>query len=420
MSKYIFTLIVFFCSVGLLSAGQLNEMRPLQGPSVGVKPSIVIPSEIPFTAGPGNDRVIEAPMGYERDREDMQQLKKATYRGVKLGGTLNFDLNKNSNSVLAPNQGTNFQGMLQNGWIPDDAAVAVGPNHVINMTNSQWAVYSKTTGAQLFITQFDPWFGTAAGGGFDPKCFYDAAAGRYVIMCVEQSSPNALIDISVSQTSDPLGAWWKYSFDATLDGSTPTSNWMDFPGMGYSDNAIYVGGDQYTFAGSYKYSKVRVFSKAQLYSGAAATWTDFVNLLNADGTSAFAPKPAQCISASASGYILNTRVGGGSSVTLWRIDNAPSAPTLTRVATVSVGTYAVPPDAKQAGTATKIATGDCRTQDVVYRDGFLYNGFTEKVGTKPSTAVAAIRYLKISSAGVKNKDKNYYDVISLGHPRIVP
>ena len=407
--------ILLFCFSCLLIAGQAG----LKGPSQGVAAKVIDPSTIVNTVGPTNGRAFQTPLGYEISNGHNEELKITFPSKGTLGGTINYDENTGGSVPLAPNQGTNFQGMLQNGWIPYDAAMAVGPSHVLFMTNSQWAVYDKVTGAQLFITQFDPWFGNAAGGGFDPKCFYDATAGKWVIMCVEESNPNALIDISVSQTSNPLGAWWKYSFNVTLDGSTPTSNWMDFPGMGYDNNAIYVGGDMYSFANSYKYSKVRVFSKAQLYSGAAATWTDFVNLLNADGTSAFAPKPAQCVSASASEYIINTRPGGGSSVTLWRVDNAPSAPTLTRVATVSVGTYAVPPDAKQSGTGQLVATGDCRTQDAVYRNGFVFNGFSEKIGTNRNNSVAAVRYLKISSAGVKDKDITYTaSGISMYYPAV--
>ena len=306
MIKHILSVFVIgVVMLGVVFAGQSHQV--LKGPANGVKPAIVNPNNVPQNVGPGNGRAFQTPLGYEISQGHNEELKLTLPTKGTLGGDINYDANVGTPAPLAPNQGTNFQGMLQNGWIPYDAAMAVGPSHVVTMTNSQWAVYDKVTGAQLFITQFDPWFGNAAGGGFDPKCFYDATAGKFVIMVVEESNPKALIDISVSQSSNPLAAWYTYSFDATLDGSTPTSNWMDFPGMGYDDNAIYVGGDMYSFAGSYKYSKVRVFSKAQLYSGAAATWTDFVNLLNADGTSAFAPKPARCVSASSSGYILNTR-----------------------------------------------------------------------------------------------------------------
>jgi hypothetical protein len=74
---------------------------------------------------------------------------------------------------------------------------------------------------------------------------------------------------------------------------------------------------------------------------------------------------------------------------------------------VSIGNYTVPPDAKQPGTGQLVATGDCRTQDVVWRNGFVYNGFSEKQGTNRKSQRSALRYLKIGSTGIVNKDITY-------------
>lgn len=417
--KRVSGLVAMLLAVGLTQALAGSGGDRLNKPPDGVRPVIVDPRQVgPGTISPPGQG-FETPLGYEVSRGHNEDLKIATPTG-SLGGQLNYDGNT---GPLAPSTGgqSNYQGMTQNGWIPYDAAIAVGPSHVVVMTNSQWAAYNKVGGSLAYITQFDPFFGNAAGGGFDPKCFYDASAGKFVLVVVEESNPKALIDIAVSQTSDPTGLWWLYHFDVTLDNTTQTTNWMDFPGLGYNDNAIFVGGDMYSFSNSYKYSKVRVFSKSQLYSGGPATFVDFVNLLNADGTSAFAPKPARCLTSSSSGYVLNTRPGGGSSVTLWRIDNTPTSPTLTRVATVSVGQYAVPPDASQPGTGTLVATGDCRTQDVVYANGTLYTGFTEKIGTSRRNYVAAVRYLTMSSGGTKGFDITYTaSGIHLYYPAVIP
>ncbi len=393
-------------------AGTADEARftPLASSSAGVTPTVAKPDLHPgaqLSIAPG--KVFEVPLRYEFPEEEFGKLKQYVDEDSKevLGGKeIHYDPNVGG-GALAPSQGTNFNGLGQNGWIPYDAAVAVGPTHVIDMTNAQWAIYTRA-GVNLSTTQFSTWWGTTAGTPFDPKCFYDRVAGKFVMLATSVGNGLANMYIAVSQTSNPTGAWWKYTFDWRLDGTTATSNWGDYPGLGYSDNAIFINTNQYTISGnSYRYSKVRVLSKAQLYSGAAATYTDFVSLLNADGTSAFTVKPARCLSSSASEYLLNTRSSSGSSVTLWRIDNAPPAPTLTRVATVSVGSYSVPPNAKQPGTGILIATGDCRTQDVVWRDGFVYTGFSERTGTTNPTRRAAIRYLKISSAGVVNKNITY-------------
>ena len=138
-----------------------------------------------------------------------------------------------------------------------------------------------------------------------------------------------------------------------------------------------------------------------LFSGVTATWTDFIDLRNADGTSASCINAGRMLSSSGSGYLLNNRPSGGNSVTLWRIDNALTTPALTLVATVSVGAYTPPPDARQPGKGSPyIATGDCRLQNVVMQDGFLHTAFSMKYGGGKIKPGAGIRYLKISTAGL--------------------
>lgn len=382
----------------------------LQGPKEGIRPSVATPVMHPgavVTVEPG--RAFEVPLRYDIPEEEFGKIKKKAETAEEPppeGYEIQYDANVGG-GALAPNQGINFNGLGQNGWIPYDAAIAVGPTHVVDMTNSQFGIYTRA-GVNVSTTQFATWWGTAAGTPFDPKCFYDRTAGRFVMLATSVGNGLANMYLSVSQTSDPTGPWWNYTFDWRLDGTTMTGNWGDYPGLGYNDDAIFINANQYTISGnSYRYSKVRVLSKAQLYSGAPATYTDFIDLRDADGTSAFTVKPARCLSSSASEYLLNTRAGGGSSVTLWRIDNAPTAPTLTRVATVSIGSYSVPPDARQPGTGTLIATNDCRTQDVVWRNGFLYTAFNVRAGTSRRTYVAAIRYLKLSSTGAIDKNITY-------------
>jgi hypothetical protein len=399
MRKALLFVMFLGLAAGILYADQSH--RALKSSAQGVAPRMVKPELKSGEPSAKPEQEFEHPIRYEISEAFIRQRKEKD--NTPPGGQTQFDANVGG-GALAPSQGTNFNGLGQNGWIPYDAAIAVGPNHVINMTNAQFGIYTRT-GTNLSTTQFATWWGTSAGTPFDPKCFYNS--GHFVMLATSVGNGLANMYVSVSQTSDPTGAWWNYTFDWRLDGSTLTSNWGDYPGLGYDDNAIYINANQYTISNnSYKYSKVRVLSKAQLYSGASATYTDFINLLNSDGTSAFTVKPARCMSASASEYLLNTRSGGGSSVTLWRIDNAPAAPTLTRVATVSIGSYSVPPDAKQPGTGILIATNDCRTQDVAWRNGFVYTAFSVRTGSGNQRR-SAIRYLKISNTGAVDKNITY-------------
>jgi type IX secretion system substrate protein len=405
-------LVVCSCA-GVLVARSDNGLK---GPAGGVAPEIIHPTNLGPGRGASNCIGHETPLGYEISSGHNEELKLTnTPAKVTLGGTPN-----GPGGTFAPSGGTSFDATNQNGWIPYDAAIAAGPNHIVVCTNAQIEVYSRSGG---FIARYstDPgsgsdFFPTDAGVSFDCKAFYDNAANHFVLLYDQESNPLAFMNVAVSVTSDPTGAWYKYHLSWTLDGSTPTSNWGDFPSLGYDNNAIYIGANQYSFSGSFRYSKVRVLSKAQLYSGASATWTDFTSLLNADGSSAFTVKAGRMLSSSASEYLLNTRPGGGSSVTTWRIDNAPAAPTLTRVATVSVGTYGVPPNGRQPG-GSSVASGDCRTQDVVMQNGVIYTAFSEKYGNRHNNQGAGVRYLEITTGGVKNKDISYF---SSGVDRFYP
>ncbi|MCL4522932.1 MAG: putative Ig domain-containing protein, partial [Acidobacteria bacterium] len=378
-----------------VSAGDEGQpVKGLSGPAQGSLPTVSRPtlsSVNPFAKPPVSEREAREP-GTRISRTEMKRLKLLSEKPLPTGGReIHLDATP---TPLAPNVGTNFIGMVPTVWIPYDAALAVGPNHIVVMTNSQWVVYDRNGNVVRAVTQFTTWWPNGVGGGaFDPKCVYDPVAGRFIIMAVSQSTgPNASkYHISVSQTGDPTGNWNSYDFDARLDGTTNTNNWADFPGLGYDDNAIYITSNQFSFSDIFQYAKIRVLSKAQLYAGAAATYTDFVNsqLLNADSTRAFTIQPARALSSTSSEYLLNTNSNANNKLTLWRIDGAPSAPVLVRQTTFTVGNFAVPPDAPQPGTGTLVATNDDRMYDVVWRSGVIHGAFGESF-----SGLAAVRYFR--------------------------
>ena len=246
----------------LLTVGPALAVQGARGPAEGVRPVRVQP--VNHAGAGGSGHVFRVPLGFQTSMGHVEDLKHLGPTGQTLGGgEIVHDTNTGpAGAPLAASIGTSFQGMLQNGWIPYDAALAVGPAQVVVMTNSQWAVYDKTTGAQTFLTQFDAFFGNAAGGGFDPKCFYDAVAGRFVLLAVEQTTAGnlALVDIAVAQTSDATGPYWRYSFDETLTGTAETSTWSDYPSLGYDDNNVYCRQDKGEVEGDHGYPPVNTWS----------------------------------------------------------------------------------------------------------------------------------------------------------------
>jgi len=247
------------------------------------------------------------------------------------------------------------------------------------------------------------WFAslTPPGGPFDPKIVYDAQAGHWMMIALSSDfTSQAAFLLSVSQTSDPTGAWWNYAINsATAFGGNA---WGDYEDIGFDNKtpgSVYISSNQFSFgAGSFTTAQLVTISKSELYTGAPLTIFRTVNLKNADGSMAFSIRTARTQGSSSGEFLINSRSGGGNSVTLWKVTHAfPAAPVVTRQATVNIGAYTPAPNAKQRGCTNTLDTIDNRIFNAVYKNGKLYAGFTEGHNWGSGT-VAAIRFLKINTA----------------------
>ena len=296
-------------------------------------------------------------------------------------------------------------------WRPSDSVVAVGPAHVGAVVNSTLAFYTKDGVAAVGPVSLSSWFSGAPLGAdlFDPKILYDRFAGHWIILVLNGrgTSSENYYALSVSQTSDPEGAWWTWYLRSDIDGTTDTNFWTDYPGLGVDSGdatasaatggAVYITSNQYVRGGGFDHGKLRVLYKNQLYTGAGSVgWWDFWN------ASVFAWKPAATDSstgASPTEYLANTLSSGGTSLTVWALTNplnTSTGPTLNSYG-VSTSLYGVPPNADQLG-GGKIDTGDCRTQDVQYRNGFLFLAANDYSFWGGSTTYPVAHYWKIDAA----------------------
>jgi hypothetical protein len=136
-----------------------------------------------------------------------------------------------------------FGGIVQDGHIPADPNIAVGPNHVVQVVNSEIAIFDKSgvmeAGYPKALSNLWTNLGgaCAASNAGDPVVQYDRAADRWVVtQLANLSSPYAEC-IAVSQTSDPSGAYYLYSYSFG-------SNLNDYPKFGVwptASNSAYLG-----------------------------------------------------------------------------------------------------------------------------------------------------------------------------------
>jgi MYXO-CTERM domain-containing protein len=125
--------------------------------------------------------------------------------------------------MRAPSPSISFDGIgpatSSTNGNPPDANAAIGPQHVLEVTNSLLAVFDKS-GRLLYgpAATSTPWqgFGGLCGriDRGDPVALYDRLADRWVIshMAWDNAFSAGAQCVAVSTSPDPLGAWSRYEF----------------------------------------------------------------------------------------------------------------------------------------------------------------------------------------------------------------
>ncbi len=205
---------------------------------------------------------------------------------------------------------------------PPDQGMCAGNGYVLEAVNDVLNVFDATTGASVLpdntatnivagfprnvnhAVDLNSFYGyapainrsTGVRAQFvtDPSCLYDAATQRfYVVVLTLETRPNGSfthvnhLDIAVSQTSNPTGAWNIYRVDVTNDGSNPDPTNAcpclgDYPHIGADANGFYVTTNSYPWAGNgFDGAQIYAFSKAQLAAGAATVTVAHIDTFGA-------------------------------------------------------------------------------------------------------------------------------------------
>lgn len=148
------------------------------------------------------------------------------------------------------------------GCSPPDPNGAVGPNHVVTMQNSHYAIYDKT-GTLLFGPTANNTLWQGFGGpcqnenAGDPVVLHDQLADRWVLMQFTAAGPQYFLCVAVSATPDPLGSYQRYAI------STGT-NFPDYPKMGLWPDGYYFSSREFAAsevgAGAYALDRAAVLA----------------------------------------------------------------------------------------------------------------------------------------------------------------
>src|ERR671929_477628 len=326
---------------------------------------------------------------------------------------------------------------------PPDQAMCAGNGYVVEAVNDVLNVFSAATGASALpdntatnivggfprnvnhAVDLNSFYGyppainrsTGIRGQFvtDPTCIYDAQTQRFflVVLTLETVPTNGAfttvnhLDLAVTQTSNPAGAWNIYRIDVTNDGTNtgganPGPFLGDYPHIGADANGIYLTTNAYPWCcNGFSGAQIYALSKAQLAAGAAnvtMVHLDTSGMVNAPSDAGstqpgFTVWPAQSpgtasfdLNNNGTEYFLSSNAadeaqkpvsGAAGSRTsnqlvVWTLTNTASLNTATPSVSLSnqilsVGQYGVPPKQQQPGSGTiadkaitpDVALGDC-------------------------------------------------------------
>lgn len=210
--------------------------------------------------------------GEDREEDAIYPQKKVGSDAVNF--IVKTPVKNNQFQAVSPAPSVSFNGVMSNGtMIPPDIQGAAGPTYLMETTNQQFNIYTKT-GTLSKTVSISTFFSATGGRGyFDPHVIYDSNNGRFLIcMAGTVSNGNGGIFLGVSLTSDPTGSWYVYSFD----GIGNASDFLDFPMIGYNTNWVVVSGNDFLATGSV-IAKIYVLNRASLYGGSAGSVTTFTD-----------------------------------------------------------------------------------------------------------------------------------------------
>lgn len=324
-----------------------------------------------------------------------ESISSSSFRPVKRGkpvippGPVNGLVPGGISNAQRVNPGALFPGITRSPWNPPDPALGVGPNHIIETVNMELAFFTKS-GTMQFQQRLDstgnPGFFEEVGGGdfcFDPKCFYDHYANRFVVLALEvySSIDESYITIAVSDDDDPNGIWYKYRTWAVVQVGNSTY-WVDYPGLGYDENGYYITSNLFLLSGNgngFGGVIMRAFDKTPMLSGQPVSFNDL-----RDGTTSSA-QVTQNFGVNAAPYIVSR--SSSSELKVSAINDPLGSPSLISSFVDVPSSFGGPSAPNNGGS---ISTLTERLMNVCCRDGRLWA--CHSVGTSNGNRTVARWY----------------------------
>lgn len=275
------------CTLGLIAQdGTTDPLTTIAVNKQGQTVTTVLPSEFRLTTPMRDWPVIEEETDMKERREVRNEM---TRRAIVNPNALPQGLDPALQTAPASRQRRapieNWGGQAGTGYPPDPSGAA-GPNHYVQAVNTSYRVYSKTgssLGGPYNLSSL--WAGSTDEG--DPIVMYDRHADRWFISQF-QFSPNKIL-IAVSQTPDPLGSYYTYSYTF--------SQFPDYPKYSIWWDGYYMTSNSNKTAVVFDRAKMLVGNTTAAMvalSAPSALSTGFTSVLPADADGDLPPDGTPC------------------------------------------------------------------------------------------------------------------------------
>ncbi|MCG6880029.1 MAG: hypothetical protein LJE96_12895 [Deltaproteobacteria bacterium] len=255
----------------------------------------------------------------------------------------------------------NFDGVdsvVAGNFTPPDTHGAVGLNHFVEITNSHLDVYEKAApntriGSLPLIYFFRyPTSDFTPTYFYDPRVIYDQNENRWIMSALARLDPPTLEQrffFAVSQTADPLGAYYIYQVVTDIFGRV-----WDFPQLGLDRDAVIFTAN-FFYLTTFIDARMFAVAKSLIYNGSPQTLTPYM-FTGLVGTLS----PPLVLDENPNTYLVAAQTNDNK-VTIYTLANsAGDPPTLSTGATIPVAAYTIPANAPQPGTINTLDTSDCR------------------------------------------------------------
>lgn len=298
-----------------------------------------------------------------------------------------------------------FLGIRDTTSGPSDATSAIGPTRFIELVNTRFAIYNRSSSTPLSQGTLNTLVGEPESNNvFDPQIMWDPTTNRfYYVMDDVVSGTDNRIAFGYSKTASPNSA---ADFCQYVIGFG--SEFPDYPKLGDTSNLILFGTNTFdggtgSFLGSDVYSVTKPAAGSTCQDASLFTVGGKLGL-----SDAFTPVPAQQTDTAAAGYVVAEddsiyQTGTGTDLKLYTASKSSTGGlNLSAAKSVNVADYKMPPSASQKGTTRVLDTLDGRNTQAVSaidpRFGKVALWTQHTVSNGATSPLAQVRWYEINPA----------------------